>query len=576
MDLSGLGSVIGGFNQGRQQMATADTAEINVANEKAKQAGMAAYFRALQSLTGGNDLGGMPQPPMPGQSSQPAAQPVGGAGFQTPGGLMTNPSPIAMGGAPAAPPMPQAPQQPMQAPQMGGARQPLTWQAVVQALKQSNPGMSDLALAAAVDHAMPLLTMESRLQWQQLRNELILELGVLRSDTSRANTQDRTEAQRYGVDTRSETSRRGQDIRSDTQRYGVDVRSADYGERTQAQREAEQGRGERATQREAGLDRRNTERVEGAFKRAELSANARREVAKMSDQTKREIAAAVELGKMDRAELSAEARAEIAKMSLNGRRELTEYLESGRNQRAVTAETGRNERFAEGEAGRQGRTNQQLATRTQLARESEAGRQGRFEAGEAGRQGRFEESEAGRNARTETLEAGRENRSAAGRDLQREALTQRQSQFEQREARLTEALGLRQDQNYQRLEIQKRSLEERIRSGQARESITQWRALVDAQHKLAMEKILSAGPGMMPPKERQELVKTQNAWYNKQIEDMRSIAGRSTGGATETGATPTTPKAQERAGAPQPGAVKDGFRFKGGDPGDQKNWEPVS
>lgn len=32
----------------------------------------------------------------------------------------------------------------------------------------------------------------------------------------------------------------------------------------------------------------------------------------------------------------------------------------------------------------------------------------------------------------------------------------------------------------------------------------------------------------------------------------------------------------EPAGAPKPGTVEDGYRFKGGDPSKQENWEPVS
>jgi hypothetical protein len=47
--------------------------------------------------------------------------------------------------------------------------------------------------------------------------------------------------------------------------------------------------------------------------------------------------------------------------------------------------------------------------------------------------------------------------------------------------------------------------------------------------------------------------------------------GRGQPGKPESAASPS-PAANS---GPKPGAVEDGYRFKGGDPGKQENWEPV-
>lgn len=49
------------------------------------------------------------------------------------------------------------------------------------------------------------------------------------------------------------------------------------------------------------------------------------------------------------------------------------------------------------------------------------------------------------------------------------------------------------------------------------------------------------------------------------LKDLETRAGLRTGGGAPQG----------QAGAPQPGTIEDGFRFKGGDPKDPNNWEPA-
>ncbi len=67
--------------------------------------------------------------------------------------------------------------------------------------------------------------------------------------------------------------------------------------------------------------------------------------------------------------------------------------------------------------------------------------------------------------------------------------------------------------------------------------------------------------------------------YNRQlaIEGMKAEAGDAMGRVK----VPMPPNAQAEAqpaasAGPKPGAIEDGHRFKGGDPADPKNWEPVS
>lgn len=358
MNLSGLGAALGavpgGYQQGQLASNQIETGDLAIADAKAKAAGAAALWRALQGAYGGGGQG--PQPPAPGQPSVPSmqsgGQPAGGmqSGGQPPmamnngqpvtgadGGIMppmqSTPAAMPASGAPSSPggppgaagPAPSAPGQ--QAPGGQPAGQPPVWQSIVMAVKQHNPGVDDRTLMAAVDHAMPLMTLQQKLDWQQARGELMYELGAMRS----------------------QTQQRGQD------------------------------------------------------KRAETTDN-----------------------------------------------------------------------------------------RTNVIEQQEQGRQERFGTSE---------------------------------DRRERSLQQRGDQFQQREQRLQDSLNLRNDATWARLNQQKDQAQQRILQGDRRDAVTQWRAAVDAQHKLAMEKIQTMNVNnQMKPADKQKLISDQNAWYNGEIERLRGMA----------------------------------------------------
>lgn len=111
-----------------------------------------------------------------------------------------------------------------------------------------------------------------------------------------------------------------------------------------------------------------------------------------------------------------------------------------------------------------------------------------------------------------------------------------------REGRLAAQAEIRNDQRYLQLEQQSKALETRIQQGGDRAALSEWRAIVDAQHKRALE-IIQSGKnaiGVMDPEERKALVKEQNEFYRSQIEGMRKGPGKPErpAGADTTGLTP--------------------------------------
>lgn len=117
--------------------------------------------------------------------------------------------------------------------------------------------------------------------------------------------------------------------------------------------------------------------------------------------------------------------------------------------------------------------------------------------------------------------------------------------FSQREARLSASTAVRQDQSYQRLELQKQEAERKIQQGGDKQALSQWRAIVDAQHKRATE-IIQSNSKMsdMSPEDRKALLDEQRAGYEEQIAKMRGMVSQPSPG-------PGTPSpAGPAAGAP--------------------------
>ncbi len=177
----------------------------------------------------------------------------------------------------------------------------------------------------------------------------------------------------------------------------------------------------------------------------------------------------------------------------------------------------------------------------------------------------------------------------ASRDTRRAAQTEQGAQkidmAGQREARLQAQAEIRNDQRYQQLDIQKQALEDRIQKGGDRAALSEWRAIVDAQHKRALELIQSGrnAIGVMDPEERKALVKEQNDFYKSQIEQMRKGPARPErpAGADTTGASPAAPKAADRA--PAQGGLPQGGRPQAVNPKtgekvefDGTQWVPVA
>lgn len=141
----------------------------------------------------------------------------------------------------------------------------------------------------------------------------------------------------------------------------------------------------------------------------------------------------------------------------------------------------------------------------------------------------------------------------ASRDQRRQEQTRqgdvRLEQQAGREARLAAQAQVRQDQRWQQLEQQKAALAERIRSSGDRSQISQWRAIVDAQHKRAMEIIQSSNINAnLPEADKKALIKEQNDFYESQIKQMREQSGNSTGrpAAADTRGQPEKPKVEDR------------------------------
>lgn len=111
----------------------------------------------------------------------------------------------------------------------------------------------------------------------------------------------------------------------------------------------------------------------------------------------------------------------------------------------------------------------------------------------------------------------------------------RQGRFDVREARLTASTAVRQDQGWQRLEQQKQDIERKVQQGGDRTALSQWRAIVDAQHKRATE-IIQSNSVMsgFKDEEKKALLDEQRSAYEAEIAGMR-------GKLSQPVASPATP-----------------------------------
>lgn len=126
------------------------------------------------------------------------------------------------------------------------------------------------------------------------------------------------------------------------------------------------------------------------------------------------------------------------------------------------------------------------------------------------------------------------------------AETGKQGRFDAREARLAASTAVRQDQGYQRLQLQADALAQRAQQTGDKKALGEWRATVDAMHKRATEIIQSNSVNSNLSKaDKDALLLEQRQGYEGAISGMRERMGSSTptGGTTAPGAPPA-PKVQ--------------------------------
>lgn len=141
--------------------------------------------------------------------------------------------------------------------------------------------------------------------------------------------------------------------------------------------------------------------------------------------------------------------------------------------------------------------------------------------------------------------------SQARLDASKAAEAGKQGRFDAREARLAASTAVRQDQSYQRLEQQKQDIERKIQQGGDKTSLSQWRAIVDAQHKRATE-IIQSNSVMsgFKDEEKKALLAEQRSAYEEQIAAMRGKLSQP----AAAPATPATSPSAPTAGAPAAGS----------------------
>lgn len=98
-------------------------------------------------------------------------------------------------------------------------------------------------------------------------------------------------------------------------------------------------------------------------------------------------------------------------------------------------------------------------------------------------------------------------------------------QFQQREQRLEQNQVVRQDQAWQRLELQKRGLAQRYQQTKDRNLLVQQRTIIDAQHKRAQEIIqANSAYSSMSDADKKKLLAEEDKAYNESIQNLKAMA----------------------------------------------------
>lgn len=155
------------------------------------------------------------------------------------------------------------------------------------------------------------------------------------------------------------------------------------------------------------------------------------------------------------------------------------------------------------------------------------------------RESQFMMAEQGRNQRSETAEGGREARSERTDTRVREGQDEKKREFETREKRLGDALQLRSDTTWTRLEQQKQQAEQKAQAAQGKQGLAEVRAIIDAQDKHVRTRIQAySSANTLSKKERDDLLSQADKEYNDQIKALRDKFGRT----TPTGGTSDKPQ----------------------------------
>ncbi|MDE2471864.1 MAG: hypothetical protein KGL35_24850 [Bradyrhizobium sp.] len=226
---------------------------------------------------------------------------------------------------------------------------------------------------------------------------------------------------------------------------------------------------------------------------------------------------------------------QLREQALQDRTQQFMLAESGRNQRADLASGDRRAGIAsrerEGQANRVSRETIAKMTVDERREAHEAGLISKEAMDTANREERGREADQ-RLTEQELARTGRER-------IANRRLDQQQAQFEQREGRLQEALKLREDSTWARLEQQKQQAIQRAEQAGGKQGLAEVRAIIDAQDKHVRTKI--AASNILNASQRKQMLEEADKVNSAQIARLRERFGGSTAGGgprSETSAAP--------------------------------------